>query len=93
MPFFKYTAKKLFNGFVSVRDYHIRMCVEKNLDLVVEYQGQLMGVPLEWLKKPALFQIHQKKFKSKFENSNVNGTGEYTLFEFKFISGKNIKKN
>jgi hypothetical protein len=92
MAFFKYTAKKLFNGFVSIRDYHIKMCVEKGLDLVIEYNRSLMGVPLEWMKKPDMFQIHRRKFKSKFSKSKVKGDDEYELFEFFFVAGKNIKK-
>jgi hypothetical protein len=72
----KTKVKKLFNGFASVRDYIIKKCVDKREDLVIEYDGDSMTIPLSTLIRP--FQIHKTKFKSKFNK------GSYTLYDFKW---------
>ncbi len=69
-------VKKLFNGFASVRDYVLDRAVKRGSDLVIHYKDDTMRLSLERLKSK--WQIHATKFKSKY------GTGEYTLYDFKF---------
>ena len=75
----KYTVKKLFNGFASVRDHIIKKAIKENDDLVIEFEDKEMTVPLSDLENP--FQLHKREFISKY-----NGT-KYKLYDFKFIPG------
>lgn len=84
--YYEYQAKKLYKGFASVRDYVIKECIEKGLDLVINYKENKMGVPLEHLKNPHLYQIHRTKFKSKVNEGQI-----YELYDIFFVAGKNIK--
>ena len=78
--------ERLYKGFASVRENIIVMCVQNNFDLVLEWEGHYMGVPLKRLKNPMLYQIHKTKFKSK------HNVGQYyELYDFKFIKNQNIK--
>lgn len=79
----EYTAKKLFNGFASVRDYIVKDCIEKRESLVIVYKGDKMTIPFEFLTE---WQLHKKEFKSKY------GTGNYTLYDYKFIDDETRKK-
>lgn len=68
---------KIFNGFVSVRDYLVKKCVALRQDLVIIHDGKKMTVPFETIENPMRFQIHKTKFKSKFENKP-----SYELYDF-----------
>lgn len=78
----KYTAKKLFKGYVSVRDYIVNKCLSKGEDLLIEFSGKFMTISLNDLKNN--YQIHKTKFQSKFGNK------QYELIDFEFIP--DIKK-
>jgi len=80
------TIERLYNGFASVREDIIVTCVNNGLDLVLEWEGNYMGVPLEKLKNPMLYQIHTSKFQSKY-----NKDQQYQLYDFFFIKNKGIK--
>ena len=73
----KYKAKKLFNGFASVRDYIIKKAIKSKSNLVIEFDGKEMTIPLSELEEP--FQMHKREFISKY-----NGT-KYELYDFKFV--------
>lgn len=77
-------VKKLFNGFASVRDYIIAAAVKERKDLIIQYKGKTMRVPLERLKSK--WQLHGRKFKSKFNDSY------YTLYDFKFEADSDKKQ-
>lgn len=85
--YYEYKVKKLYNGFASVRDFIIERCIRENQDLVIDFEGKKMGVPLEHLKKPYLYQIHRRKFQSKFKEGQ-----SYELYDVFFVKDRNIKK-
>lgn len=74
-----YFCKKLFNGFASVRDTAISRCIHNGQSLVIHYDGERMTIPLEKLIDPDKFQIHRKKFKSKYDGAR------YELYDFVFV--------
>jgi hypothetical protein len=78
--------ERLYKGFASVRENIIVLCVNNGWDLVLEWEGNYMGVPLEKLKNPMLYQIHTSKFQSKY-----NKDQQYALYDFLFIKNKGIK--
>ena len=45
-------VKKVFNGFVSVRDYVVKKCVNRREDLLIEHDGAFMKVPFARLIDP-----------------------------------------
>ena len=76
----KIQVKKLFNGHVSVRDYIVAKCIEKNASLVVEYNTRLMTVPVAVLRL-ARSKFHGLRFYSQFKYDST-----YKLLDFPFIS-------
>jgi len=79
----QYQCKKLFNGYASIRDTTIENCIARGEDLVVIFDGDMMVLPLDKLKNPIRFQIHKTIFRSKYNRSQC-----YSLFDFKFVPGK-----
>jgi len=77
----KIKVKKLYCGFVSVRDYIIKKCLKEQKGIILKFEDKIMTIPYNKLK---VFQLHKRKFKSKFNNK------EYELVDFKFIPD-NIK--
>lgn len=71
-----YEAKKLFNGFASVRDYIVKEAIAKGEPLVIVYKRSRMTVPHDYLKG---WQMHATVFKSKFNDKS------YTLYDFKYM--------
>ena len=79
-----YKVQKLYQGFVSVRDYAIQKCLSSGEDLILSYDGKIMTVKRTDLSK--FWQIHSKRFFKKF------GDGTYSLVDFKFISDDEKKE-
>lgn len=71
----KYSVKKTWHGHVSVRDYIIKKCRDREEDLIIDYNGEEMTVPWKSLSNPRI--LNPKKIKSKYR-------GEYTLYDFKW---------
>ncbi len=80
----KVKIKKLFNGFASVRDYIIQDCIERNENLIIEYNNESMFIGQ--IELDNFEQIHKRKFKSKFNEGQ-----EYELYDFKFKSNNQLK--
>jgi hypothetical protein len=79
MESYKVKVRKLFKGFVSIRDYVVQTCIRKNQKLVVEYESQKMTLSVEDLKNK--FQIHKRVFQSEYSKKY----NTYQLLDFKFI--------
>ena len=73
-------VKKVFNGFVSVRDYVVKKCGNRREDLLIEHDGEFMKVPFARLIDPD--SLHTKEFTSKFDGS------KYVLNDFKWEPAK-----
>ena len=78
-----YEVKKMFKGFVSVRDYIIKKCADRNEELVIIHKGKRMTVPVKVLKNLDYFQIHRTKFASKYKDGQT-----YELCDFVFQPDK-----
>ena len=73
----KYRVKKTWNGLVSVRDYIVKDCIDKNDSLCIIYKDKSMTIPANELKDRA-FQCHKTDIRSKFNS------GTYQLYDFKW---------
>ena len=51
--------------FVGLRDYDVNECISKNEDMVVDYEGDRMTIPLDDLTKKMVMKTHV--FKSKYD--------------------------
>lgn len=60
----KYSVKKTWHGHVSVRDYIIKKCRDREEDLIIDYNGEEMTVPWKSLSNPRI--LNPKKIKSKY---------------------------
>ncbi len=80
MPRAVYKIKRLYNGLASIRTTTIDLCTKKGVDLKLIYEGRIMTIPLEKLKNPEKFQIHSRKFRSKFDANQT-----YELYDFPFV--------
>lgn len=80
----KYEATKSYNGFISIRSNIVDRAVAKGKNIVVNFKGQVMTIPSEYLKYAG--QLHKKQFKSKFTGK------DYELYDFWFIDD-NAKKS
>ena len=69
-------VKKVFNGYVSVRDYVVKKCANKREDLLIEHDDKFMKIPFSTLIDPS--SLHTKEFISKYDGS------KYTLNDFKW---------
>jgi hypothetical protein len=78
--------ERLYKGFASIRENIIAECIKRKQNLIIEWNGNYMGIPLNHLLRPLLFQIHTREFESKF-----NSGQKYTLFDFYFVKDKNLK--
>jgi len=76
---------RLYKGYASVRQTIIAECIRRGQDLVIEWNGNYMGVPLEHLKNPILYQIHTTRFESRYNKGQ-----SYYLYDFKFIKNKGV---
>jgi hypothetical protein len=73
----KYRVKKIWNGFVSVRDYVVEDCVKNNLDLVILLDNQSMTIKCSDLSNP--LNIIKREFISKFDGR------PYKLYDFRWV--------
>jgi hypothetical protein len=81
----EYTAKKLFNGHVSIRDYIVKKALRKRESIRVSYEGDKMIIDRKQLKRAvdSAFRFHAKEFKSAF-----NGK-KYMLYDFVWVKDAN----
>lgn len=80
-------VKKLFLGYISIRDYIVEDLIKKKQGIKVKYRTQIMTVPYGELRKK--FQVHKLKFRSQYS------TKTYELYDFPFIPdemNKEVKK-
>ena len=70
-------VKKLFHGYVSVRDYLVEQAKNRGEDLVIIHGPKKMTVPYKKLldSKALIKSVHQSKF---------NPSQSYTLIDFKW---------
>lgn len=80
----KRTVKKIFRGHVSVRDYIVRECMEKEEDLIICFKGQRMTIPLN--------KLHTGKKLTSISFNSLYGTKDYELIDFPFKADKVAKK-
>lgn len=73
-----FNAKKLLNGYVSIRDYVITECLSRNQSILVKYEGEKMLLTPEDLLKKRV-QFHGISFQSKYDSRS------YTLVDYKFV--------
>lgn len=73
----KCTVKKLYKGHVSIRDYVIQKCKDKQEDLIVSYKYWTMTIPFSELDKGIKMTIDE--FSSQYNNTQC-----YTLIDFPF---------
>lgn len=71
----KFNVKKMYNGKVEVRDYQLKECLEKNDDMVIEHDGDIMTIPFVELKTKAVS-------KSKLFESKIPGSKSYHLIGY-----------
>lgn len=71
-----YTAKKIFNGHVSIRDYIVKKAIRENNAIQVYFEGEFMVLELHRLKH-AVSTFHAKEFVSAF-----NKNKKYKLYDF-----------
>lgn len=70
-------VRKLLNGTVSLRDYTVQKCIERNIPLKVIYGDQYMILsPTELETKKR--QLTRRLFKSKCGGQN------YSLYDYEF---------
>tara|TARA_Y100000310_G_scaffold287414_1_gene312298 strand:+ start:276 stop:536 length:261 start_codon:yes stop_codon:yes gene_type:complete len=72
----KYPVKKLFRGYVSIRDYVVSKAIRTGQSIEVEYEGEKMVLKKENLTDPEMFT--KREFQSQY------GTGCYELYDFKW---------
>ena len=80
-PVKKFTVKKLFLGHVSIRDYIVKECQDKQKDLLIKYEDQEMLVPCQEL------QYCSSRFYTETIKSKTGGK-DYKLIDFKFKPNK-----
>lgn len=78
-----YRARKIFNGYVSVRDYIVKKCREMNEDLIIYFGNEKMVLSPDELD--CAIQLNPKTIQSKFG-------GSYKLYDFKWSPDKKIQK-
>lgn len=79
----RYEVKKLFMGYVSVRDYIVDHLADHGGNLEIVYEGKIMTVPNKVLQERP--QIHKTTFTSKFNGKS------YMLYDFKFKADEQQK--
>ena len=79
----KRTVKKLYRGHVSVRDYIVKECMEKQENLIISYKGQTMTILFDKLQTGK--KLTQSSFNSQFNTQN------YELIDFPFKADKVVK--
>lgn len=66
-----------------MRDYIILKAIQERKDIVIDYKGKTMRVPLDKLK--ARWGLHDRVFNSKFNNKT------YKLYDFRFEADSDKK--
>ena len=70
----KVKINKLYRGHVSVRSQVVNKCINKNQDLIIDHNGQIMTISHYRLVNPK--QMTKKEIQSKFNNE------KYVLYDF-----------
>jgi len=71
-----FKAQKLYNGYVSIRDYLVHTCIANQEDLAVFFDGRRM------ILKPSDLMLKRKQFNKAKIFSQFHGT--YTLYDYKW---------
>ena len=71
----KFSVKKMYNGRVEIRDYQLKECLEKNDDMVIEHDGDVMTIPFDQLKTKAVS-------KSRLFETRIPGGKSYHLIGY-----------
>ena len=74
----KYPVKKMFRGYVSIRDYVVSKAIRSGQSIEVNYEGEKMILKRENLTNPEMFT--KRAFRSQY------GKGSYELYDFKWNS-------
>ena len=82
-----YPIKRLWNNLASVRDYVVKECIEKKLDLKITLLGSsdYMLIPADKIEEME-FQAHKTEMESKFNKGQ-----KYTLVDFPWKPEKGAK--
>jgi len=72
----KYSCKKLFRGYISIRDYIVTKAIRSGQSIEVEHEGVKMILGRGDLTNPEVFT--KRRFKSQY------GSGSYELYDFKW---------
>lgn len=72
----KVKVRKLYKGYVSIRDYVVKKCISKEQGIEVSYNDTIMVLTPEDLERG--IHLHHQKFLSMFSDR------KYLLIDFKF---------
>lgn len=76
--YYVYYCEKLFNNYITIRDYNLNNCYNLKKDLLIKYKKKEMIILHKDLKEKAL-KLDSKKYKSMY-----NANQEYSIYHIKW---------